>query len=514
MARKKPKLDSPNLPPCDDLFATHETRRHLKSNASAHRTADCDHNGHASKSRSLRLNGKHLTQKKYSLAEFFCGCGGTSRGFTRSGRFNVVFGNDVKAEALRTFGFNHRNDGVIPFTVREDVRLLHLDTIHQALEARGVGRGELDCMIGGPPCQGFSQMRRSETRERGKIVKFSGYSQLAHDPRNDLVLRYLDLAEALKPKFLVIENVPQMLNHGFDGRLGKLSELVIQMLEKDMGYKVEVAVLNCADYGLPQLRERAVFIASSIGTASFPNATHADPKKAKLLAAGRKPWITVAEAIGDLPSPVMNEDSLGGGPLSIYRADPSEYAKSMRTSSAFPYNHITRAYSKSVLDIIKEMRPGKTWDAESERMRAKYDRSIAKLAESQGISVGRAKAQLEKSGAINPVFFRDYYWSAYTRLAWDAPALTITANVNYLGSGRFSHPTEDRGITMREAARLQSFDDDFRLVTSAAAEADTTNIGIGMDMIGEAVPPILAQAIAGHLAVQLDGVRSSGCLNR
>lgn len=449
---------------------------------------------------------RHMNFKKYTLAEFFCGCGGTSRGFTRSGRFNVAFGNDVKSEALKTFEFNHRSDDVAPTTVRKDIRLLEVDDIHDALSARGVAKGDLDCMIGGPPCQGFSQMRRSEQRQKGKIIKFSGYSQLAHDPRNDLVLRYLEVAEALRPKFLVIENVPQMLNHGFEGRLGKLSEIVIQMLERDLGYKVEVAIVNCADYGVPQLRERAIFIASSIGAASFPTPTHADPKNVKLLQAGRKPWVTVADAIADMPAPSLSEDILGGGSLNLYGSQPSEYAQSMRTSKAFPYNHITRSYKRSVLDIIKEMRPGQTWDSESERMRAKYARAIASLAKTNNIGREIARFELEQSGAINPAFFKDYYWSAYTRLAWNSPALTITANANFLGSGRFSHPTEHRGITMREAARLQSFDDDFRLVTSDKNETDTARIGIGMDMIGEAVPPLLSKAIATHLAAQLDAL--------
>lgn len=445
-----------------------------------------------------------MAQKKYTLAEFFCGCGGTSRGFTRSGRFNVALGNDIKFEALKTFEFNHRHDEVPPTTIRQDIRLLDVDLIHAKLKDKGIAQGDLDCMIGGPPCQGFSQLRRTEQRKKGKIVKFSGYSQLAHDPRNDLVLRYLEVAEALRPKFLVIENVPQMLNHGFEGRLGKLSELVIQMLERDLGYNVEVAVVNCADYGVPQLRERAVFIASSVGAPSFPALTHADPSKPKLLAEGRKPWVTVQDAIGDLCAPSAGADELGGGSLDLYGADPSEYAKSMRTSKAFPFNHITRDYKQSVLDIIKEMRPGQTWDTESERMRAKYGRAIAKLAKAKNISPEAAKLALERQGAINPAFYKDYYWSAYTRLAWDAPALTITANANFLGSGRFSHPTEMRGITMREAARLQSFDDDFRFVTSLEDEEDTTRVGIGMDMIGEAVPPALSQAIATHLAAQLD----------
>ena len=445
-----------------------------------------------------------MISKKYTLAEFFCGCGGTSRGFTRSGRFNVAFGNDVKNEALRTFEFNHARDEVAPMTVRKDIRLLDVQTIHDALKDRGIAKGDLDCMIGGPPCQGFSQLRRNEHREEGKIVKFSGYSQLAHDPRNDLVLRYLEVAEALRPKFLVIENVPQMLNHGFDGRLGKLSEIVIQMLEKDLGYKVEVSIMNCANYGVPQLRERAVFIASSIGPASFPKTSHADPKNTTLLEDGRLPWVTVKEAIGDLPAPPLESDTLGGQGIALYGAEPSAYAQTMRSTSAFPFNHITRSYKESVLNIIKQMRPGQTWDAESERMRAKYARAIEKYVKAHGVSEECARIDLVRAGSIDPVFYRDYYWSAYTRLAWDMPALTITANANFLGSGRFSHPTELRGITMREAARLQSFDDDFRFVTSLINDNDTTRVGVGMDMIGEAVPPNLSQAIATHLASQLD----------
>lgn len=450
-----------------------------------------------------------MPTKKYTLAEFFCGCGGTSRGFTRSGRFNAVFGNDVKNEALRTFEFNHAHDDIPPSTVRQDIRLLGVDKVHQELKERGVAKGDLDVMIGGPPCQGFSQLRRNEHREEGKIVKFSGYSQLAHDPRNDLVLRYIEVAEALRPKFLVIENVPQMLNHGFEGRLGKLSELVIKMLERDLGYKVEVAVVNSADYGVPQLRERAIFIASSIGPASLPPATHGDPSDKKIMDAGLKPWVTVQDAIGDLPPPPQGQDSLGGGPLNLYVGTPGEYARSMQSSEAFPYNHISRAYKQQVLDIIKEMRPGHTWEAESARMRAKYERAISKLASTENITRELARSQLENSGLINPVFYRDYYWSAYTRLAWHAPALTITANANFLGSGRFSHPVELRGITMREAARLQSFDDDFRFITSMTDVNDTARIGLGMDMIGEAVPPNLSQAIAMHLASQLDARASN-----
>ena len=101
------------------------------------------------------------------------------------------------------------------------------------------------------------------------------------------------------------------------------------------------------------------------------------------------------------------------------------------------------------------------------------------------------------------MFLKRYYWSAYTRLAWNKPALTITANANFLGSGRFTHPNEDRGITMREAARLQSFDDSFTFYTADGPRGVTENIGTGLDMIGEAVPPLLGRAIAQIVAVPI-----------
>ena len=149
------------------------------------------------------------------------------------------------------------------------------------------------------------------------------------------------------------------------------------------------------------------------------------------------------------------------------------------------------------------MQPGETWDSASERMQKRYEKLIAKRMKTAPTKAGqrkRIKEALIKEGLINPVFYRRYYWSAYTRLAWDRPALTITANCNFLGSGRFTHPEEHRGITMREAARLQSFEDRFRFITSAKEEDDTSTIGMGMDMIGEAVPPLLGETFARRIA--------------
>jgi site-specific DNA-cytosine methylase len=154
------------------------------------------------------------------------------------------------------------------------------------------------------------------------------------------------------------------------------------------------------------------------------------------------------------------------------------------------------------------MQPGETWDAASERMRQQYTPIIAEYA-TMDEDRDSLLQRLDKENIITAAFFRRYYWSAYTRLSWERPALTITANANFLGSGRFTHPEQQRGITMREAARLQSFDDDFRFITSPNDNESTTKIGIGLDMIGEAVSPLLAEAMARHIATWLDQYTNS-----
>jgi len=449
----------------------------------------------------------HSLRPTYTVAEFFCGCGGFSRGFQRTGRFDVVLGNDIKKAALRTFAWNHTGERGRPETIEGDIREIGIEAIVKHLAQKGVGKNELDVLIGGPPCQGFSQMRRNEERKGSGIVKFKGYNRLDEDPRNDLVLRFLEVAAVLRPKVIVIENVPQILQHHHNGIEGGISAQIQAMLLNDMGYDVVVDTLNAANYGAPQLRERAFFIASRVGSIKFPNATHVDPGPNNLLVSGFPAWVTVQEALGDLPEPFIKaQDELGGRSLDTYtQVELPQFARLMRSKVAFPYNHITRQYDASVLRIIREMQPGETWDHASKRMRQAYT-AIAAQHHQPGEQLEQTIARLGKQGVITTAFFKRYYWSAYTRLALGKPALTITANANFLGSGRFTHPEQQRGITMREAARLQTFDDDFRFITSATDDNDTTKIGVGMDMIGEAVPPLLAEAIAECITSCLDSL--------
>lgn len=437
-------------------------------------------------------------KEQFTVVELFCGCGGFSHGFWRTGRFKTVFGNDVKQHALRTFELNHTHDGFSPFVLQDDIRTVTDASIVDALQSKGVEN--LDCLIGGPPCQGFSQMRRTKARKGSELVRFGGYNKLDQDPRNDLVLRFLEVAAALKPKVIVIENVPQFLSHYHDGNKGGIAQQVEEILGQ-MGYAAVCGIVNAADYGVPQLRQRAVIMASRVGHITLPVQTHCDPE----LLTNRKghPWVTVKEALADLPPEPQLHETLAGQRDAYIAAPQNAFAKLMRTSKTFPYNHITRNYQSQIISIIQEMREGETWDEASDRMRKKYDKLVAKEV-AQGKSAAKAKKYLEKEGKLIPAFYKRYYWSAYTRLAWDRPALTITANSNFLGSGRFTHPECDRGITMREAARLQSFDDAFTFYTSDKPDKQTENIGVGLDMIGEAVPPLLSKAIGEIVAVHLD----------
>lgn len=447
----------------------------------------------------------NLTNSVYSVAEFFSGCGGLSRGFSRTNRFNVIFGNDIKEFALKTFKLNHTFNDTIPITLQKDIRLITDSELVQIFENLGIGIGELDCLVGGPPCQGFSQMRRAETRKDSKIVRFGGYNMLDEDPRNDLVLRFLEIVAALSPKVVVIENVPQFLSHYHNGKKGGIAEQVESVLN-DLGYEMDCDVLNAANYGVPQLRERAIIIASRIGKIKLPEPSHHPAEM--LPEPGKGIWVSVADAIADLPSHAPLSDTLGGKPGGYKEAPITPFAQLMRTSEAFPYNHVTRSYRKSVLKIIAHMRQGETWESASARMREIYQ-PILEEALLKGENRDDAIKRLDLEGKIIGAFYKEYYSSAYTRLDWNRPALTITASANFLGSGRYTHPELNRGITMREAARLQSFDDAFTFYTSNKDGKETENIGIGLDMIGEAVPPLLAQAIAEQILKQLDNCRAN-----
>lgn len=381
----------------------------------------------------------------FTVADLFCGCGGLSYGFAQTGHFEVVLGVDNDPDVLQTFLYNHIRTAPSgsyqpPVVLAGDIRAFTPIAISTAISPR---TQHLDVLVGGPPCEGFSTNNINNKKAAQEKAKVDPYS----DPRNDLFRYYLNLSSALQPKVILIENVRQMLS-ARDGA----HRIEIEAYLEGRGYHVESKILNTADYGVPQERHRAIVIATraDVPPVVWPHPTHAAVAKTDQLKLPRH--VTVRDAICDLPAP-------GLIPYSSMPA-PNAYAEAMRSSRPWPSHHIAYTPSPDNLARLRAMRPG---------MGAKD-----------------LPGHLTKDS---------YYRNAYGRMDWDLPSHTITSNVRNLGSGRFSHPEEDRGVTMREAARLQSFPDDFDFLTTSMSKTS--------HLLGSAVPPLFARALATQIVKAL-----------
>lgn len=262
----------------------------------------------------------------------------------------------------------------------------------------------------------------------------------ADDERNPLVLRYLDFVNEFRPRFGLFENVPGLLRteHGrafYDSLYSGL---------RAIGYGISSREIDAADYGVPQHRRRVIVIIGRDGEVPhFPFRTHSSPSSSDVRGGFCKPWLTVRDAIGKYPR-VGATGAQGGN---------SSYA-----------NHYAARLSKSVLNFIRQVPRdgGSRTDVPREQW---------------------LRCHIEHTG------HRD----VYGRLRWDSPANTITTGCSNVSKGRFVHPEQDRAITLREAAALQGFPDDF--------------VFYGRDIasqIGNAVPPPLARTLALALRENLD----------
>ncbi len=359
----------------------------------------------------------------YKVLDLFCGCGGMSWGLSKTGKFKIVAGIDIWDIALTTFKKNH-SDAV---TYNLDISQTNPETIMNEL---GFSQGELDVIIGGPPCQGFSKNTPASWR-------------FLEDPKNQLFRSYLRFVEVLQPKIVIIENVAEMFNaYG-----GVVRDEIIDTL-KNLGYTVKATVVNMSEFNIPQKRRRCVFFASKVGTPVFPCTANTT--------------VSAWEAISDLPK-VEQGEGFDGMP---YDAPPQNwYQEHMRRDSMSLYNHIGR-----------KMQPTQT-------------KRIASIGPGQGLKDMPPELQV-KGG----------YSGAYGRLDYTMIAPTITRWVFHIGSGRFAHPREVRGLTMREAARIQSFSDDFVFCGSANDQAG---------QIGNAVPPYFMEQLAERIIDALEGKHSA-----
>ncbi|HEY1349894.1 MAG TPA: DNA cytosine methyltransferase [Ktedonobacteraceae bacterium] len=408
------------------------------------------------------MNQETVYAPRYTVADMFSGCGGLSLGFTLTRRFETLLGVDIKPEALEIFAYNHELfGGQRPMTILDDIANVESRAFIPALQASGAD--ELDCLIGGPPCEGFSQNR---TVQDGKVRTH----KFIDDPRNHLFRWFVDLAAALQPKVVLLENVPDLVRHK-DG--DTLNEILTAL--DTAGYTTTVRVLNAADYGVPQMRRRAFFLAQrkkDLARTGFklklPEPTHKsyplmhkslleDPN---WLPGDSGYWVNVREALGDLPIATTDENGIS---TSLYCSSKmTTFRALMRSSRSVIFNHRARQLGKNGLKRLQALRPGQICEDLPEELRPK-----------------------------------GHYHNSYTRLLWSEPARTITKFVYHVGSGQFGHPEEDRAVTIREAARLQSFPDDFKFV-------GINEIRKVSALVGSAVPPLVARAIAREIVQYLD----------
>lgn len=366
-----------------------------------------------------RLQRGTRAMSSKTVIDLFCGAGGLSEGFRQAG-YHVLAGNDFFESAGETFAATHREATFLPGAIQQY-------STDDLLLAAGLNSGELDVLVGGPPCQGFSVYNH----QRG-----------LHDERSSLYREYLRIVAGLKPNWIVLENVTGMTSAGGGAAVGAILDGL-----RDLGYEVEAQILKAEEFGVPQERRRIVFIGNRIGLPiEFPKQTHGP---------GLLPLVTVRDAIGDLPR-LANGDGCGA---KAYAEEPkSGFQAEMRSGSHCVGNHFPAKLGKVNLERLKHIPEGGSW------------RDIPFDLLPEGMK--RAK--------------RSDHTKRYGRLSWDGLASTILTKCDPHW-GAYFHPEQDRTITVREAARLQSFPDWFEFQGSRTAQ---------YVQVGNAVPPLLGKAIA------------------
>ena len=341
---------------------------------------------------------------KLIIADLFSGVGGLSQGFISQG-FEVEFAIEYDKDIALSYQKNHPSTKMYS----QDISTIDFEELKK-------NHSKIDVVVGGPPCQGFSQ--------KGKRLS-------VNDDRNYMFKRFIDAVGVFKPQYFVLENVPNIMTtaNGF------FKNEIIKGFE-DLGYKVNADVLNASDYGVPQNRRRAFFV-GSIGKEklSFPKAKN---KK-----------VTVKEAIYDLPFINSGE----GTQESIYKElATTKFQKKLRNGSKVLHNHVATNHSKIALERLSLIPKGKGKEVLPPEHRTK-----------------------------------SIYSGTWSRLKEDDIAATITTRFDTPSSGLFTHPILNRCLTVREAARIQSFPDSFVFYGSKTNQ---------MKQVGNAVPPLLAAEIA------------------
>lgn len=340
-----------------------------------------------------------------NVVDLFCGCGGLSMGFEMGGA-NILLGIDNNSSAIETFRKNHKNSEAICGDI-EKISLVDIDT--------AIKNQPVDVVIGGPPCQGLS---------------LSGPRKF-EDTRNRLFRSFVKISKHLKPKVIILENVPGIVSLF----KGEIKNEIFREFQK-IGYNIDYKVLNSAEYGVPQIRKRAIFIGIMKNIKSpilFPVAERTP-----------ETYITCEEALSDLHA--LNESSM---PESFVYATPAtnKYQKVMRKKNKRVHNHLITKHQDKVKSTIALVPEGGNYKDLPEHLRNSRKFNVA-----------------------------------WTRYHSQKPSPTIDT-----GHRHHFHYKYNRVPTVRENARLQSFPDTFIFYGNKTEQ---------YRQVGNAVPPLLGLAIA------------------
>lgn len=401
------------------------------------------------KEKKLRENPEVSLWPPLSTLDLFCGAGGITEGFRQAG-YRCLYANDCMREAIETFALNHPEaeseardiEEVDPALVR---KRLHLQ------------KGDLDVLVGGPPCQGFS---------------INAPGRFLSDSRNKLFKDYVRFLEEFQPKAFLFENVPGLLSLGD----GKVFRQILRELD-EQGYRVSVKILFAAHYGVPQERWRLILLGSRFSRIEPPDPVYYATGRANFRGGGTLTFqlteldrarlpsaVAVGDAIGDLPRLEIGE---GAETVGYTTEAHSEYARTMRNLLGVTYNHFAGKLSKQNIERMKYVKPGGSW------------RDIPHSLLPKGMQRARKSDHTKR----------------YGRLRNDGLAGTVMTKCDPHWGSVFL-PDQERSLTVREAARFQSFPDAYRFLGPRVSQ---------YEQVGNAVPVLMARAIALRVRAHLEG---------
>ena len=349
--------------------------------------------------------------KKYKVIDLFAGVGGLSYGFAHNENFEIIMANEYERDIATAYSLNHPAVKMLNC----DIRDITEEQIREIL-----GGQQIDLIVGGPPCQSYSTLGKRQMDDRAHLFE-----------------EYCRILSIVKPRAFVFENVSGLLS--MQG--GRLIEVIKGEFRK-LGYEVKSKLLNAADYGVPQYRERVILVGMrGENIFAYPEATHGE---------GLLPHLTVSDAFSDLP--VLKS---GQGSSEYATAPQNSFQEFLRKNATSLQENVAPTNGAHLIRIMEALPDGGSKDDLPEEIRP-------------------------KSG----------YGNTYAKMWWKKPAPTVTRNFATPSSSRCVHPRDSRAMTTREGARLQSFPDDYKFYGSKSMK----NLEIG-----NAVPPLLSIALAGQI---------------